>query len=81
VTDRIRRTSKRIYRYLYQSGYSRIDFRLTPEGELYFLEANPNPQIAFGEDFPESAEKGGVPYDRLLRRILSAGLRYRPVRL
>ena len=38
-------------------------------------------QIAFGEDFAESAEKGGVPYEHLLRRILSAGLRYHPVRL
>jgi D-alanine-D-alanine ligase len=81
VTDRIRRTAKRIYRYLYQSGYSRIDFRLTPEGDLHFLEANPNPQIAFGEDFAEAAEKGGLPYECLLRRILNAGLGYRPVRL
>src|SRR6266581_3938016 len=33
---------KRIYRILGLTGYARLDFRLTPTGELYLLEANPN---------------------------------------
>jgi D-alanine-D-alanine ligase len=31
------------------------------------LEANPNPQIAHNEDFADSAEHSGVPYDQLLQ--------------
>jgi D-alanine-D-alanine ligase len=81
MAERIQQRSKRIYRYLCQSGYSRIDFRLSPEGDLYFLEANPNPQLAFGEDFAESVEKGGVEYAQLLQRILRLGLQYRPVKV
>jgi D-alanine-D-alanine ligase len=42
------------------------------------LEANPNPQIAKGEDFAASAEKAGVSYDALLQRILNLGLRWQP---
>ncbi len=33
----------------------RIDLRMDNEGRMYVLEANPNPQIAYGEDFAESA--------------------------
>lgn len=72
----ILRTSKRVYRILVQSGYARIDYRLSPEGELYVLECNPNPQLAYGEDFAESAETSGVGYEQLLQRILNLGIRY-----
>jgi D-alanine-D-alanine ligase len=44
------------------------------------LEANPNPNLAFGEDFAESAEVRGMPYDRLLERFLTLGLRWEPER-
>jgi len=68
--------SKRIYRALHLSGYARLDFRLTPEGEFYLLEANPNPNLSFGEDFAEAAEHSGVAYDELLHRIINLGLGY-----
>ena len=42
------------------------------------LEANPNPQIAKGEDFAASAEKAGIGYDALLQRIVNLGLRWQP---
>ena len=63
--------ARRIYRALELSGYGRIDFRMTDDGTVYFLEANPNPQLAYGEDFAESAEKSGVPYEDLISRILT----------
>ena len=66
------------YRALELSGYARIDLRLDEAGRVYVLEANPNPQIAYGEDFAESAERGGVSYEALLERIISLGLAWRP---
>ena len=54
-----------------------MDLRLTPDGEIYLLEANPNPQLSYGEDFAESAEAAGLPYDALLQRIVNLGMRYR----
>jgi len=71
------RLSKRIYRALDLSGYARLDFRLDPQGRPYLLEANPNPQLMYGEDFAESAENAGLDYDQLLQRILNLGLSYR----
>jgi len=71
---------KRIYRHLGLTGYARLDFRLTPEGQLYLLEANPNPQIAHNEDFADSAKHCGVGYGALLQKILTLGMSYDPVK-
>jgi D-alanine-D-alanine ligase len=70
--------ARRIYRLLYLSGYARIDLRLRGDGRVFLLEANPNPYIAYGEDFAESAEAVGIGYQDLIARILRLGLRYRP---
>ena len=81
MAERIRHISKRVYRSLGLSGYARIDLRLDPTGKVYVLEANPNPQIARGEDFADSAERAALPYKTLLQHILNIGLRWRPDRL
>lgn len=73
-TREVETLAKRIYRSLELSGYGRIDFRMDADGNVYFLEANPNPQLAYGEDFAESAEKGGLSYEVLLARILKLAL-------
>lgn len=78
VCDRIQHVCKRAYRALEMSGYARIDLRLDNAGRVWVLEANPNPQIAQGEDFAASAEKVGVAYDALLQRIVNLGLRWQP---
>jgi D-alanine-D-alanine ligase len=80
AADRIQRIAKRTYRALDLSGYARIDLRMDGEGRVYVLEANPNPNLAYGEDFAESAEVSSVPYERLLERIIALGLRWEPAR-
>jgi D-alanine-D-alanine ligase len=50
---------------------------LDSEGRPYFLEANPNPDIGYGEEFAEAAEAAGIDYEPLLDRILAIGLRKR----
>ncbi len=81
VVDQIQRIAKRTCRALDLSGYARIDLRLDEDaGRVYVLEANPNPNLAYGEDFAESAEVSGMSYERLLDRILALGLRWEPER-
>lgn len=75
VTDRIQRTAKRIYRTLGLDGYARIDFRLAPDGTPYFIEANPNPEIAKSQEFATAAKHDGLDYTELLHRILALGIR------
>jgi D-alanine-D-alanine ligase len=78
VTETVTKLCKRIYRALCMSGYARMDLRLHPDGRIYVLEANANPNLSYGEDFAESAHTDGLPYEDLIRRILHLGLRYRP---
>lgn len=74
----LRRTATDVYRALKMSGYARMDFRLNEAGEFFVLEANANPQLAYGEDFAESAEHAGISYEELIQRILREGLRWNP---
>jgi D-alanine-D-alanine ligase len=74
----IHRAARRVYRTLHLTGYARIDLRMDAAGKFYVLEANPNPQLAYGEDFAESAERAGLSYEALLERIVSLGLAWRP---
>lgn len=78
LAGKIADVCKRVYRVLGLSGYARIDLRLTAEGRVFVLEANPNPNLSSGEDFAESAEKAGIAYGDLLQRIIRLGLAYRP---
>ncbi|UCE99302.1 MAG: ATP-grasp domain-containing protein [Planctomycetota bacterium] len=75
ILRNIERTCKRVYRVLQIRDYGRIDLRLTPENKLVILEANPNPDIAYGEDVAEAAEKAGISYEELIERILFIALR------
>jgi len=68
--------ARHAYRALGLSGYARLDLRIRPDGRPYVLEANPNPDLTFGEDFAEAAEHGGLPYDGLIQRIVQTGLSY-----
>jgi D-alanine-D-alanine ligase len=78
LCDRIQHLCKRAFKGLELSGYARIDLRLEESGNVWVLEANPNPQIAKGEDFAASAEKIGMAYEAVLQKILNLGLRWQP---
>ena len=80
LTEQLQRIAKRSYRALDLNGYARIDVRMDDDGRMYVLEANPNPNLAYGEDFAESGEVSGLSYERLLERIITLGLRWEPAR-
>ena len=74
LVARIQGIAKHIYRTLALDGYARIDFRLAADGTPYFLEANPNPEIAESEEFAAAAKHDGIKYRELLHRILALGM-------
>ena len=76
LVRKINELGKRIYRTLSLSGYARIDLRLTDDGRVYVLEANPNADISEGDEFSTAAEEAGISYPELLQKILNLGLRY-----
>jgi D-alanine-D-alanine ligase len=79
LDDKVRahviKTTKRIARILDLDGYNRIDYRLGADGKFYFLEANPNPEIAKSEEFAAAAEEGGRTYPELIQKIVDLGLK------
>jgi len=79
VADKLPRLTKRVYRTLGLDGYARVDYRLDKEGKLYFLEANPNCEIAEFEELADSAAHAGIPYAKLISRIVNLGLSRRGI--
>ena len=73
VEERIGDASRRIFHALKLRDYARIDYRLTPEDRLVFLEANPNPDLTrhtFGRDRCFA----GVTYPELISSIVRSAL-------
>ncbi|MFP5356665.1 MAG: D-alanine--D-alanine ligase, partial [Gemmatimonadota bacterium] len=75
LQQRLVNTARRIYRLLSLDGYARLDFRLRADETAFFIEANPNPEVAESEEFASSALEAGISYPQLLDRIVSLGLR------
>jgi D-alanine-D-alanine ligase len=51
------------------SGYSRVDFRVTPEGDVFCLEANSLPGMTRTSLFPQAAQAAGIPFAEMCERI------------
>ena len=75
LVRQIEHIGRRIYSLLTIEGYARLDLRLTPRNELYFIEANPNPILAEDEDFAQSAIRAGFPYPKLIEKIIRLGMK------
>jgi D-alanine-D-alanine ligase len=64
--------ARRVYTLLRIQSLGRVDLRLTPSGELVFIEANPNPSLEEADDFAQSAASAGITYPALIQRILDS---------
>lgn len=78
MEEKLQHVARRVYRALGLSGYARIDLRVDANGQIYVLEANPNPQVSRDEDFAESALKANWSYGDLLQELLNLAIRWRP---
>jgi len=74
---RLSDTALAVFQALKLRDYGRIDMRLTREGEVYVIEANPNPWLASGAEFAMAAKKAGKSYTQLISEIVDlARMRY-----
>jgi D-alanine-D-alanine ligase len=74
TTERIQEKAVAAYQALKLRDYGRIDIRLTEKGEIYVLEANPNPWLASGAEFAMAARKSGRTYTDLMRDIVDLAM-------
>ena len=70
----LRKIARNVYGWMKIRGCGRLDVRLTPKGEIFVIEANPNPSLSQDEDFAQSAAAAGMDYDALITAILSLAI-------
>ena len=70
MSEKVINVCKRAYRALMIDSYCRFDLRVTPQGDVYVIEANANPALAPDDEFAESASKAGLSYEKLVQTII-----------
>jgi D-alanine-D-alanine ligase len=73
VTTEVQRLALAAHNALKTGSYSRVDFRLTPAGEIYCLEVNTLPGMTATSLLPQSAAAVGIPFPELCERIAGSG--------
>ena len=70
TTRRLSEKAIAAYQALKLRDYGRIDMRLSKKGDVYVIEANPNPWLASGAEFAMAARKAGKSYNQLISEIV-----------
>ena len=67
-------TALAAYRALRLRDYGRIDMRITEKGEVYVIEANPNPWLSSTSEFYMAAKESGRSYQQMVGEIIELAL-------
>jgi D-alanine-D-alanine ligase len=74
--DRLEKAARECFAALGCRDVARLDFRMAPDGRVYFIECNPLPGLAPGwSDLVLIAEAAGIDYRGLIGEILSFAIR------
>ena len=79
-TEKIQSLAVRVHRALKLDVYSRVDFRMDPDGGLWCLEVNTLPGLTSGSLLPRAAAAAGISFPELCERICRGALARRPKR-
>ncbi|MBF0276349.1 MAG: D-alanine--D-alanine ligase [SAR324 cluster bacterium] len=71
---RIQELALNAHRALKLKGYSRVDFRMDPDGEFWCLEANTLPGMTSSSLLPQSAKAEGIAFPELCDQICQLAL-------
>lgn len=75
LAAKLRKSCIGVWKLFGFTGYVRVDFRVTPEGEPLVLEINTNPCIAPDAGFAAAGEQLGIPYDQLIVKLVDNAMR------
>jgi D-alanine-D-alanine ligase len=73
-TARVQELARRAFAALKLRGCARIDFRMSPQGEFYCLEANTLPGMTGTSLAPQAAAAAGISFPELCERIVRLAL-------
>src|SRR5581483_2128757 len=74
TTNRLTETALAAYRAVKLRDYGRVDMRLTKKGEVYVIEANPNPWLSSKQEFAMAAKASGLSYTELIGEIVDLAM-------
>ncbi|MEJ1970414.1 MAG: ATP-grasp domain-containing protein [Rhizomicrobium sp.] len=74
LAAKLKSACERVWRLFGFTGYVRVDFRVTSDGEPLVLEINTNPCIAPDAGFAAAGEQAGIPYDQLIARLVDSAV-------
>jgi D-alanine-D-alanine ligase len=74
TTTRLQEAAKTTYRALKLRDYGRIDMRLTADGQIYVIEANPNPWLLSAAEFAMAARGSNRTYTEMIGAIVEAAM-------
>src|SRR5688572_28519973 len=77
LVERVHAVALDAFKALRLRDYARVDMRVSPKGEIYVLEINPNCYLEKDAEFARAARKAEIEYDALIARIVElASARY-----
>jgi D-alanine-D-alanine ligase len=80
IARRVQALAVAAHRALKLGGYSRIDFRLGAQGDIFCLEANNLPGMTGTSLFPQAARAAGIEYPDMCERICRLARNFRQER-
>jgi D-alanine-D-alanine ligase len=74
LADRMKAIAVDAFHALRLRDYGRIDMRVSPSGEIFVIEVNPNCYLERESEFARAAREHGLEYPALLERLIELAL-------
>lgn len=74
LIEKIQQTGLTAFRALKLRDYGRLDLRVTEEGKIYVIEANPNPWLDPTAEFAMAAKESGRSYTEMIGGIVESAM-------
>ena len=77
VKRRVEHLALKVFKLFGCRDYARVDMRIAPDGRIYVLEVNPNPDISPQSGMSRAIKVQGLPYVEFIRNLLERALQRR----
>lgn len=75
--DDLQTMAVRVWQTLGLRDYGRVDFRMDHQGQIYVLEANPNPDITSGSGYRRALDAAEIEYSEFIQGMINNALKRR----
>jgi D-alanine-D-alanine ligase len=72
LEQRLKRYCAKVFQALELTGYARMDLRLDPDGNLFVIDVNPNPDVARGHEMSENLRLSGFKYREMISLLVES---------